>query len=456
MIDTNKLNKTLEKYKPIIGLEIHIELKTKSKMFCGCKNDHFNAVHPNMYTCPVCLGMPGGLPKPNIKAIKWILKLGMYLNGKINKQTHFDRKHYNYPDLPKGYQISQYDKPFCFDAKVKTSTGIVDIERIHLEEDTAKLIHTTIKDEKVTLIDFNRSGVPLVEIVTKPTIVSAKQAKEYAKELRKIVRYLDISNADMQKGEMRLEANVSLKPKYLKDKSLPPYKVEVKNINSFNFLEQAINYEIVRQGEILDNEDTPIQETRGFDPQKGITYSQRIKEDALDYRYFPDPDIPPISLTNEFLDGIKNSLPLKYEDFINTWKSKYDIPEEKSEKLFTTYKQAIFMNKLFSKAAKSGITPLKLANDIINKKIMINPKASPQSIIDMHKKINKKASLDISILDLIVDEVLKKNTDAVEKYKQGNKKVIAYLLGQVKYRLQQKNVDVKVIIDKIKEAIKNY
>ncbi|MBW7944663.1 Asp-tRNA(Asn)/Glu-tRNA(Gln) amidotransferase subunit GatB, partial [Patescibacteria group bacterium] len=235
----------MTEYQLVCGMEVHAELKTATKMFCGCKNDPFHAPKPNIYTCPVCLGMPGGLPVANRTAIEWTIKLGVALGCKINLFSHFDRKNYFYPDLPKGYQISQYDQPFCYDGKLETEFGPVRIRRIHLEEDTAKLLHKTIDGKKVSLIDFNRSSVPLIEIVTEPDIISPEHAKAYGKTLRQILRFMDIADCDMEQGGMRLEANVSIRP--VGEKELPVYKVELKNINSFRFLEKAVAYEMERQ-----------------------------------------------------------------------------------------------------------------------------------------------------------------------------------------------------------------
>lgn len=274
-----------ETYYPTIGLEIHAELKTKSKMFCGCKNDP-DEEKPNINVCPVCMGHPGTLPYPNFEAIKKVLQVGLAVNGKLADFTEFDRKNYFYPDIPKGYQISQYKYPLVTSGKIKG----VELTRIHLEEDTAKSSHDT---GDYSLVDFNRSSLPLMELVTEPVIHDAKTAGDFARELQLILRYLDASNANMEKGEMRVEANISIS----KDPKKFGTKVEVKNLNSFKSVEKAIEYEIARHKALLESGEVVKQETRGFDETTGKTFSQRSKEDAHDYRYFPEPDIPKFYLS---------------------------------------------------------------------------------------------------------------------------------------------------------------
>jgi aspartyl-tRNA(Asn)/glutamyl-tRNA(Gln) amidotransferase subunit B len=277
-------------YDAIIGLEIHAELKTKSKMFCSCDNDSLGKA-PNTTVCPICLGHPGTLPVPNKQAIEWTILAGLALHCHINELSKFDRKNYFYPDLPKGYQISQYDLPFCYDGYLEINGKDIKITRIHLEEDTAKSSHPSGKN--YTLIDFNRSGTPLIEMVTEPVIKDAGEAKKFCQTYQQILRYLDISNADMEKGEMRCEANVSVqekgKWKYEGDCKIIPIgkyklnpKVELKNINSFRAIEKAIDYEIKRQIEALKDNEKLVQETRGWDENKGKTVRQRIKETSAD------------------------------------------------------------------------------------------------------------------------------------------------------------------------------
>jgi aspartyl-tRNA(Asn)/glutamyl-tRNA(Gln) amidotransferase subunit B len=280
-------------YKPTIGLEIHAELNTKTKMFCGCLNNP-DEKHANINVCPVCMGHPGTLPIINKKAVESVIKLGMAINGNIAKISKFDRKNYFYPDLSKGYQISQYDQPLVLGGELNG----IRITRVHLEEDTARLLHSsqmaehTNNKDQVSFVDYNRSSIPLMELVTEPDIKNGKQATDFAKELQLILRYLGISDADMEKGHMRVEANISIS----KDEKFGT-KVEVKNINSFKAVEGAVDYEIKRQEEVLEKGEKVKQETRGWDEKNQKTVSQRSKEEAHDYRYFPEPDLPPMDFT---------------------------------------------------------------------------------------------------------------------------------------------------------------
>ncbi len=293
----------------VIGLEIHVELKTKSKMFCSCANVSFKEVLPNSSICPICMGYPGTLPVPNKTAITWTQRAGAALGCKLAQVSKFDRKHYFYPDLPKGYQISQYDQPFCgegvFTIVVDGQPRDIGIERIHLEEDAAKNLHP--KGEKYTLVDYNRAGTPLMEIVTKPDFKSSTEAKVFLQELQKIMRALGVSDADMEKGQMRCDANISLRP--VGTSPLHP-KTEIKNVNSFKFVAKALEVEIARQTELWEAGKAPNrQSTRGYNSTKNTTVEQRTKEAAADYRYFPDPDIPPFSFTEEELGNIRRGMP---------------------------------------------------------------------------------------------------------------------------------------------------
>lgn len=288
-------------YVPTIGLEIHAELKTATKMFCSSKNDPF-ASAPNVNICPVCMAHPGTLPVINREAVRHVLRVGVALGAQIADYTEFDRKNYFYPDLPKGYQLSQFEYPLVAGGTL----GGVAITRVHLEEDTAASSHDDRTNE--TLIDYNRAGVPLMELVTEPVIHSAKQAGDFGRDLQVLLRYLGVSDADMEKGHMRLEANISLAP----EGAPLGTKVEVKNINSFRAMERAVEYEIKRQRALLDKGETVVQETRGWDDAKQSTFSQRIKEGSADYRYFPDPDLPSLKLSEvaDFdIETLRASLP---------------------------------------------------------------------------------------------------------------------------------------------------
>ncbi|MEA3355494.1 MAG: Asp-tRNA(Asn)/Glu-tRNA(Gln) amidotransferase subunit GatB [Patescibacteria group bacterium] len=402
------------KYTPTIGMEIHVELQTKSKMFCGCPSNHFK-IKPNTHTCPVCLGLPGALPVPNKKAIDWTILAGLAINCSINKISKFDRKHYFYPDLSKGYQISQYDQPLCEKGFVNLdSGGKININRIHLEEDTAKLIHKTIKGKKVSLVDFNRSGVALMEIVTEPDITSGKQAKEFLKKLHSILKVLKISDCSMEKGSMRLEANISLS----KTAKLADYKIEVKNLNSFKFVEQAINFEIKRQTKLLEKGIKPKQETRGFNSKTKSTFSQRIKESAEDYRYFPDPDIPPMHFTDKDIAEIKSKLPKLPDQQIK----ELDLPNHLAKLLVKKPTYLDYFNNHLSDAKKLKLSSEKFANFIINKKINISKPCKPQLI---------KLTKSIDVGPAILLEVIKENPEVVKKFKTGKTNVIGFLVGQV-------------------------
>jgi len=429
-------------YELVCGMEVHAELKTNTKMFCGCKNDPFHAPQPNIYTCPVCLGMPGGLPVANNKAIEWTIKLGLALNCKINLFSHFDRKNYFYPDLAKGYQISQYDQPFCYDGKLETEMGTVRIRRIHLEEDTAKLQHKTINGEKVSLIDFNRSSVPLIEIVTEPDLITPEHAKAYGKALRQILRFLDIADCDMEQGGMRLEANVSIRP--IGEKDLPNYKVELKNINSFRFLEKAVAFEVKRQAVVLEEGQTPVQETRGWDDDKGETYSQRVKEDAEDYRYFPDPDLPPLRFTEEQINAWCAELPELPAALKARWASEYSIDPKYAEVLSEDKDSAEWADQIFRKAADQQLNPNAIANAIVNKKVAASVGDSAEKVIAAFTELNKTESMDEGELSKIVAEVVTENVDAVAQYKAGKVQVLGFFMGQVQRKLGKK-VDVQLV-----------
>jgi len=434
----------MSKYTPIIGLETHVELKTNSKMFCGCSADYFGKT-PNTHTCPVCLGLPGALPVPKKKAIEWCIKIALALNCEINEFSKFDRKNYFYPDLAKGYQISQYDLPFGHDGKVTLSSGkTIHIRRVHMEEDTGKLMH----EGNISLVDFNRSGVPLVEIVTEPNFNDAQDVKEYLQKLQQIVRYLDVSNADMEKGEMRLEPNISLSTN---PKVLPNYKVEVKNINSFRFVEQAINFEITRQTEILEKNETPAQETRGFDNVKHKTFSQRSKEDAMDYRYFPEPDIPPIRFSKAQIDQFKSELPELPDVKLKRFEKEFALPDYDAEILTREKSLADYFEETVKVGIKEKITAKQIANWIIHKKINID-EVVPATIIKQILTATQTIQVDDNELEKVINEVITENTQAVEDYKKGKETVIMFLVGQVMRKVGKK-IDAQMVRKKMQEKI---
>lgn len=317
----------MAQYEATIGMEVHAELKTASKMFCSCKNGLGLETVPNVNICQVCTAQPGALPVPNRAAITAVQKVGLALNCALRFHSKFDRKNYFYPDLPKGYQISQYDEPFCEHGTMEIDGKPFRITRIHLEEDTGKSLHPEAAD--YTLVDYNRAGVPLMELVTEPDFSTAKDARAFCQKLRQILRYLEVSDADMEKGQMRCEVNISLHR--VGEDRLSGTKVEIKNLNSFKSVERSIEYEIKRQTEALENGETLVQETRGWDEGRGATVSQRKKESAHDYRYFPEPDIPAFVFTKEDVEALKRSLPELPEAKQIRFMGEYGLPAADAE-----------------------------------------------------------------------------------------------------------------------------
>lgn len=449
----------LKKFELVVGLEIHVELSTPTKMFCNCSADWFGKA-PNTQTCPVCLGMPGALPVPNKQALLYTIKIAKSLGCKINEYQQFDRKHYFYPDLPKGYQITQFYHPVGVNGKVQVPTKeggfkTIRINRIHLEEDTGKLIH---KGEE-SLVDFNRSGVPLVEIVTEPDFRSTYEVKAFLKLLRALVRLLGVSDADMEKGSMRLEPNISLRPRGQKD--LAPYKVEVKNINSFNFVVKAIEYEILRQGKLLMQGQVPEQQTRGFDPSTGRTVPQRRKEVAQDYRYLPEPDIPPIrfskSETNPAIPHNQNPFKMYKaladlnlgEDVI--W---FLIENPVSYRLFMEFSELVAKDSL-PKQVKA--LKIKEKPEVHFAKFLLNSSAKEQfesleQALEAYVEQFSKDTLDSSTISRVVSEVLAENPQAVADFKAGKQQALQFLMGQFMRKVRKK-IDATPVIKEFRKQI---
>jgi len=363
----------MAKYEPVIGLEIHAELKTKTKMFCACKNDP-DEKHPNVNICPICTGQPGSLPVLNKEAIYSVIKTGLALKSKISEITKWDRKNYFYPDLPKGYQISQYDQPICLGGHLTLTTSQVvnklttcdvekfkkiQIRRIHLEEDTGRLLHFGHIGH--SLVDFNRAGVPLMELVTEPDLNSGEEASAFAQEFQLILRYLGVSDADMEKGQLRIEANISLRPLNSKPQVLSSdlgTKVEVKNLNSFKAVRDAIDYETKRQSELLNKGKKITQETRGWNEAKGQTVSQRGKEESHDYRYFPEPDLPPFRVDFGMVEEFRKTFPELPNDKRSRFKKQYNLNDNQINILVADKKLAAFFENVvteFMQWEKEGL-----------------------------------------------------------------------------------------------------
>lgn len=456
------------KYEAVIGLEIHCELKTKTKIFCGCATG-FGA-EQNTHVCPVCLGLPGVLPTVNKRVVEFGIKAGLATNCTINKYSKFDRKNYYYPDLPKNWQTSQYDLPIAehgwVDIDVDGEKKRIRLTRIHMEEDAGKLVHsgTTIKDSATSNVDYNRTGVPLLEIVSEPDLRSAEEARAYMEKIKAIMEYIDVSNCRMEEGNLRADINVSLRPVGTKELGT---RTEMKNINSFKNLEDAINYEIERQEEVLEDGGHVVQETRTFDPARGITLSMRSKENAHDYRYMPEPDLPPIVTSEETIEKYRSELPelpdarcarLEKEYGL----SDYDAGIITSSRAMAEYFDAVvatgadpklaanwIMGDLAKNLNEDGIDITKspvsaerlgkmiglIMKDTISGKIAKKVFKEMWTNEDEPEKIVKDKGLvqitDTGAIEAAVDAAIAANPKAVEEYKGGKKKAIGALVGQV-------------------------
>ncbi|OHA77213.1 MAG: glutaminyl-tRNA synthase (glutamine-hydrolyzing) subunit B [Candidatus Wildermuthbacteria bacterium RIFCSPLOWO2_12_FULL_40_9] len=483
-------------YKPTIGLEVHVELNTKSKMFCSCKNDADES-RPNVNICPVCMGHPGTLPVINGEAVRKVIKTGLALDCEIAEHSRFDRKNYFYPDLPKGYQISQYDAPFCKEGFLKIANKKVKIKRIHLEEDTGRSVHAIesggkiekqedweaissgptekmldqYKQEDYSLVDFNRAGVPLMELVTEPDLDSGKEAKLFGQEFQLILRYLGVSEAGMEKGQMRVEVNISLS----ESKKLGT-KVEIKNLNSFRSVEKAIDFEINRQKELLESGQRIIQETRGWHDLKEITFSQREKEKSHDYRYFPEPDLPPLSLAPELIQSIKSEIPELPKHYRERFIREYELTKEDAEffvqrkdmggyleKIISEFGERIPKNDLAQliKSAVNYLTTdlqgLLRGASIKGKEFLITPENFSEFILLIYKKkISSKTAKTVlaemfqsgadphhiiedknlnqidseSEIEDIIKTVISENQEAVADFQKGKTNSFQYLIGK--------------------------
>jgi aspartyl-tRNA(Asn)/glutamyl-tRNA(Gln) amidotransferase subunit B len=452
---------TQSRFEAVIGLECHVQLATASKMFCGCATGYAGAA-PNTYVCPVCLGMPGVLPVINRRAVEMTLTTGLALNADVPEATKFDRKNYPYPDLVKGYQISQYDLPLVRGGWIEIAVdGVsrrIGLERVHLEEDTGKLTHAT---GGASLIDFNRSGVPLMEMVSQPDLRGPAEARAYLIKLRAILRTLGVSDADMEKGQLRCDVNVSLRPR---GETALGTKVEIKNLNSFRAVQRALEYEIARQAAALDSGERIVQETRGWQEDRGVTVPQRTKEEAHDYRYFPEPDLPPLFVARAWVEELRARLPELPDARQDRYTSSFGLSAYDAEQLAVEPGTAAY----FEAALEAGADPKKAANWIQNDLARLRTESgedgqlapaqlaeliglvdrgtvtlngakqvleaafrtgtSPTSLVD---QLGLAQVSDSSALESAVDAALAANPAAVADYHAGKASAINFLKGQV-------------------------
>jgi aspartyl-tRNA(Asn)/glutamyl-tRNA(Gln) amidotransferase subunit B len=468
MVASALLPETLAKYEPVIGLEVHVQLLTETKAFCGCANKFGS--DPNTNVCPVCLGLPGALPVLNAKAVEYATLAALALNSTVNERSVFARKNYFYPDLPKGYQISQYDRPLAEHGwidipRADGTNKRIGITRLHMEEDAGKSLHEGLADSATrTYLDLNRCGTPLVEIVSEPDISTPDEAFEYLTRLKEILLYTGVSDCNMEEGSLRCDANVSIRPK---GELKLGTKVEVKNVNSFRFIRAALEYEIERQIEVIDSGRRVIQETRLWNSTEGRTYSMRSKEQAHDYRYFPEPDLPPLTLTPGFLTEAKQRLPELPEARRARMIAEYDLNVQDAHTLTASREFA----DRFEAAARTARNPRRVANVLLSelggrlKSVGLALEKSPVSmagvvlaadLLDADKISSKqmKQLFDISFekgedfpavyerekprqitdaaaLETLIDQVIAANPRQVEQYRGGKKTMAGFFIGQV-------------------------
>jgi aspartyl-tRNA(Asn)/glutamyl-tRNA(Gln) amidotransferase subunit B len=452
------------KYEAVIGLEVHAQLQTNTKIFCGCETKF--GEDANTRTCPVCIGMPGVLPVLNKKAVEYIVKTGLATHCTISSYSRFARKNYFYPDLPKGYQISQYELPVCeggyVEVVVDGAVKRIGLTRIHLEEDAGKNLHQP--EGGASLVDLNRAGTPLMEIVSEPDIRTPEEASEYLKKLRAILRYIDVSDADMEKGNFRCDANVSIRQKGSKEFGT---RTEVKNVNSFKFVQKALEYEIKRQAKVLDDGGKVIQETRLFDSAKGVTFSMRSKEEAHDYRYFPEPDLVPVVVSRETMEAIRKAIPelpdAKRERFVK----EYGLPDYDAEMLTQSRSTAAYFEEAAKLSGQPKVTSNWMMGELMRllnaegKEIedcpikpgrlagmikmisdgVISTKIAKTVFEEMYKTgkdaetVVKEQGLvqvsDAGAIETIIDEVIKANPGQFADYKTGKEKLFGFFVGQV-------------------------
>lgn len=466
------------KYGVTIGMEVHAELKTASKMFCSCKNGLGLEKEPNVNICPVCTGQPGTLPVPNRKAIEMVHRVGLALGCTLREHSKFDRKNYFYPDIPKGYQISQYDEPFCEHGTIQVNGKPFRITRIHLEEDTGKSMHPAGADH--TLVDFNRAGVSLMELVTEADFENSKDTRAFCQKLRQTLRYLDASDADMEKGQMRCEVNISIYPEG--SDRLSGTKVEIKNLNSFKTVERAIEFEIIRQAAVIEAGGKVVQETRGWDENKSETVSQRKKESAHDYRYFPEPDIPPFNFSPEYVEELRRTLPELPDAKAERFEKEYGLPaadvailtEDKSFSAYFEQAASELADKRSSGEMQSDVErAVKLGANYMLTEVRkhlaergesienmpftpenyaefialiadgkINSSAAQTVIAEMYQggdndpshiveRLNLGQVSDQGELEKVVDMVLERNEQSAADFKAGKQNALQFLMGQV-------------------------